>query len=211
MTKTQRELLILVGILVVIAVILFLRSGGGDDTPTAPVTDVPSSGQTVTPGTDDPQTLLITQAPMEMLNPMLTDSAVTARIAAGAISDPFASNRRTSSGTPTRQPARQPDPVRRDPTLQETFLPEWPDGVTYQALLPRIDAPGEYSVQFNGQSVRVGGQITGTRWNNIAGTEWVLREASRLVIVIRREVHTSTRWEITWYRHVRMQSMEDER
>ncbi len=211
MTKTQRELLILVGILVVIAVILFLRSGGGDDTLTAPVTDVPSAGQTVTPGTDDPQTLLITQAPMEMLNPMLTDSAVTARIAAGAISDPFASNRRTSSGTPTRQPARQPDPVHRDPTLREIFLPEWPDDLEYEGLFPRVDAPGEYTVQFNSQAVRVGERVLGTTWNNIAGTEWVLREASRLVIVIRREVKTSTRWEITWYRHVRMQSMEDDR
>jgi len=209
MTKTQRELLILAGILAVIVVIILLRSGGENETPTAPVTRVPSAGQTVVPGTDDPQTMLLTQAPMEMLNPMLTDSAATARIEAGLIRDPFASDRRTSSRGPSRQPTLQPDPVRRDPTLEESYLENWPEGVTYGGIMERVDAPGEFSVRFNGQPVRVGGQIPGTRWNNIAGTEWVLREASRLVIVIRREVKTSTLWNITWYRHVRMQSMED--
>ncbi|MFC1500503.1 hypothetical protein ACFL6T_05770 [Candidatus Zixiibacteriota bacterium] len=210
MTKTQRELLILGGILAVIVVIIVLRMGGGDETPVVPVTNVPPAGQRVTPGTDNLQGLDITQAPVEMLNPMLTDSAVTARIAAGTIRDPFASDRRISTRTPSRTP-RQTDPVRSEPTLREVYLESWPDGVTFQGLLPRIDAPGEYAVQFNGEPVRTGETIAGTRWNNIAGTEWVLREASRLVIVIRREVKTSTRWEITWYRHVRMQSMEADR
>ncbi|MFC1627502.1 hypothetical protein ACFL3H_00130 [Gemmatimonadota bacterium] len=210
MTKTQRELLILVGILVVIAVILFLRLGGGGDAPPAPIANTPAA-QRVTPGADDPQTLLITQAPAEMLNPMLADSAVTARITAGAIMDPFASVRLTSSQTSSRQTTRQPEPVRSAPSLREIPLSDWPEGLKYDGLVSRAGVPGEYSVLFNDQPVQVGGKIPGTQWNNTEGTEWVLREANRLVIVIQREVHTDRIWEVTTYRHVIRPSVERER
>jgi len=222
MTKQKRELLILVGILIVIAVLLIVRLGGEGDIPPFPVTaNVPPAGRTVTPGTaqpggtGNPRTLLITQAPVEMLNPMFSDSAVTARIEAGAIRDPFASIHRTSSRTSQRQPTRQqtsqPPRISTPPPMGEIFLDDWPDDIEFGGLIERIDAPGEFSVRLNGQWVRVGGQVPGTTWNNIAGSEWELREASRLLIVIRREVKNNTRWEITWYKHVRMQLMESDR
>lgn len=210
MTKQQRELLILVGILVVIAVILIFRLGGGEDTPPLPVTaSAPPAGQTVTPGTaqpgetGNPRTLLITQAPMEMLNPMLSDSAVAARIEAGAIRDPFASVHRTASRAPSRQPIRQPPRISTPPSLRETFLDDWPDDVRFQALIERADAPGFYSVRFNGQLVIMG--------DKIPGTEWVLIEASKILIVIKKVIKTSTRNEIMWYKHVPLQSMETDR
>jgi len=222
MTKQKRELLILAGILIVIAVLLIVRLGGEGDIPPFPVTaNVPPAGRTVTPGTaqpggtGNPRTLLITQAPVEMLNPMFSDSAVTARIEAGAIRDPFASVHRTasraSSRQPTRQQASQPSRISTPPPLREFFLDDWPDDVEYGGLIPRVDAPGEYSVRFNGRPMRVGEKIPGTEWNDILGTEWELREASRLLIVIRREVKNDTKWEITWYRYVIMQLMESDR
>ncbi|MFC1595307.1 hypothetical protein ACFL3X_00125 [Gemmatimonadota bacterium] len=213
MTKTQRELLILGGILVVIVVILLLRQGGEGDTLTTPVTtNEPSAGQTVAPGTsgtaqppgtENPQTLLITQAPAEMLNPMLSDSAIAARIESGSIRDPFASDHRITSRNPSRQPTRQPTRAPDPPTPREDFLDDWPEDVQFQMLIERADAPGFYSARFNGQLVAEGGKLP--------GTEWVLIEASKIQIVIKRVIQTSTRHEITWYYYRPLQSMETDR
>ena len=223
MSKTQRELLILVGILLVIAVILYIRLGGGGEGAAPPPATTPPAGQTAAPGTpgttgpaqpgggESPEPLLITQAPAEMLNPALTDSAVAARISSGRIRDPFASDRRASTRAPTRTPTRREPEPRAEPTLRETWLEDWPPGITYEGLMPRLDAPGEFAVEFNGHTVRVGEPIPGTGVSGIPDSEWVLREASTLVILIRREVKDDSRWEVTWYRHIRNESMESGR
>jgi len=213
MTKTQRELLILVGILVVIAVIFIIRQSGNGDIPVLPPTGtVPANARTAAPGSArDPGSLLITQAPSGMLNPALSDSAVTARITAGRIQDPFATNRRTSTRVPTTQTTTQPTTqttTREPPSRREITLTEWPDGVGYEMVLSRPGSPGEYVVLFNDQQVLVGEVIPGTRWNNIPGTEWKLLEATRLLVRIQREVHTSAIWEVSTYRYVIRPSTE---
>jgi hypothetical protein len=213
MTKTQRELLMLVGILIVIGVILILRLGGNGDIPDLPPADtVPSTTRTATSGSaGDPGSLLITQAPMEMLNPALSDSAVTARITTGRIRDPFATNRRTNTRVPTTTTTTQQttqQTTTREPEMRENIHTEWPEGVRYDLLISRTGRPGEYSVLFNDQPVLVGEVIPGTRWNNIPETEWKLLEATPLRIVIQREVHTTEIWEVSTYRYVIRPSME---
>jgi hypothetical protein len=210
MTKTQREVLILIGILIVIGVILIIRLGGGGNAPALPPPGTLPAGSAASPGpADDPGALLITQAPVEMLNPALSDSAIAARIMNGPIRDPFASNRRTTR--PVRQTDPQPTVTRAPPERREIALTDWPEGVRYDMLSAIPGSPGEYSVLFNDQPVRVGEVIPGTRYNDEPGTEWRLVEASRLLIVIQREIHTDRIWEVSTYRHVLRPSMESDR
>jgi len=213
MTKTQRELLMLVGILIVIGVILVIRlSGNGDIPDLPPAGTVTSTTRTATQGSaGDPGSLLITQAPMEMLNPALSDSAVAARITAGRIRDPFATTRRSNTRVPPVQPPTQPTTqptTTRAPDRREITLTEWPDGVNYDMVMSRPGRPGEYSVLFNDQPVLVGEVIPGTMWNTIPETEWKLLEATPLRIVIQREVKTTEIWEVSTYRYVIRPSME---
>lgn len=196
MSKTQRELLILGGILAALAVILVLRFSGGEEDGTT-VASPSSSAQQEETASSRPLTRgemmrgeqsgartaaevqgeLAGALPLELVAPGLTDSAVTVRIRQGAIPDPFSEVR--GSVRRTAQPSRQ-QPARQQPReYREVQLNDWPEGIDFQGLLPVMGQSGVYAAQFNNQTVRVG--------ERIPGTDWELTESSRLLIRLRRE------------------------
>ncbi|MFO7769066.1 MAG: hypothetical protein R6W82_08970 [bacterium] len=198
MSKTQRELLILGGILGVLAVILLLRFGGGEEeapvpageeqpVPTRPLTrgEMMRGEGGGTPTASQIQGELARQLPMDLVVPGLSDSAVTARIAAGGVPDPFSELRgpvrRTTRSTP------QPTSTRSPRAWRQETLSDWPSGLDFQGLIPVMGEPGVYAAQFNNHSVRVG--------EKIPGTDWELREASRLLVrLYRRDESTRTEY-----------------
>ena len=192
MSKTQRELLMLAGILVFLGGILYVRlSGAGESSPPS---TVPASGsrtqavslpegavpRTMTPG-DQPGHL--PQSSLAFFEPGLTDSAVTARIFSSIVGDPFASIRGGQT-RPTQQITR---PQIQQPTTQRArrveYLDDWPAQITYQGHFPVAGSPGVYRAMFNGRIVQVG--------EKIAPTEYILVEASALLVQIRWEDQSS--------------------
>jgi len=195
MSKTQRELLILGGILAALAVILVLRFSGGEEGTTASSPSSSAQQEQTSPSRPltrgemmrgeqggartaaEVQGELAGSLPLELVAPGLTDSAVTARIRQGAIPDPFSEVRGTVRRT-TRSSQQQP--ARQQPRdYREVQLNDWPEGIDFQGLLPVMGQPGVYAAQFNNQTVRVG--------ERIPGTDWELTESSRLLIRLRRE------------------------
>ncbi len=59
------------------------------------------------------------------------------------------------------------------------YLDDWPAQITYQGHFPVAGSPGVYRVSFNGRIVEVG--------EKIAPTEYILVEASALLVQIRWE------------------------
>jgi hypothetical protein len=185
MTKTQRELSILGGILLVLSVMLFLRfrpggAGGSSTVPPAMGTPGAATQPAGTPATG-PGTVPIplSQYPLELLEPGLSDSMVTAKITTGGFADPFSRDRgrvRETAPTPTRPTIQAPAAPR---PWRDQQLSEWPPGVRYQGVIEKVDAPGSYTVRFNGQIVDVG--------EKIPTTDWILAEANAVLIRIRRE------------------------
>jgi hypothetical protein len=189
-TKQQRELLTFFGIIVVLAVILIIRfTGGGGDTVTPPGSQPVATGpatpgnQTPSPGGQgqtetDPDDLTVDQVPIEMLHPALSDSAVTARITAGSITNPFAENRRTE---PVRQPSRQQSrPTRIDTVYREVPLDEWPEELSFSTLVERSDAPGVWRARINGSWYEMGDEIEGAGWK-------VMEVGARLIRLQKQE------------------------
>ncbi len=184
MTKTQRELAILGGILAVLVVIMVMRSGGGDGTATDSSTTAAASPQrpATRPGTTPggaAQQPPLSQYPLELLEPGLSDSAVTAKIRSGGFADPFALDRGRSRPAPTPATTTQPSRPQPPRTWTDRQLSEWPAGVRYQGLIEKEDAPGSYTVRFNNRATDVG--------ETIPGTEWRLIEASPILIRIQRD------------------------
>jgi len=184
MSKTQRELLILGGILATLAVILIMRFGGGESTSPAqtPATATSGGGSPgTTPGSTVPaqgtatDTQLLAQYPLEMLVPGLGDSAVAARIRSNSVPDPFSSTwgRATRPVTTTRPTPSQP---RTKPTVQ---LDDWPAGVRFNGVSGNIDDPGQYVALFSGRPVKQG--------DKIPGTEYVVETVTATVVIIRGE------------------------
>ncbi len=184
MTKTQRELAILGGILAVLSVLLVLRlrSGGGGSSGTVPPAMGTPGAATQPAGTPatGPGTVPIplSQYPLELLEPGLSDSMVAAKIMAGGFADPFSRDRsRVQETAPA--PARQNTTPAAPRPWRDQQLSQWPPGVRYQGVIEKVDAPGNYTVRFNGQIVDVG--------EKIPTTDWVLAEANALLVRIRRE------------------------
>ena len=184
MSKTQRELLMLSGILIVLGGILYLRLGRGGESPsTVTVQNQGSQVQTtslpggVTPGTTPPGVLA--QYPLEFLEPGLTDSAVTARIYGSSVGDPFARYR----GRPTRTTQQTTRPQQRVPATppprQVIYLDDWPPQVRYQGVFQVAGSPGVFRARFNGRNVQLG--------EKISPTQYVLVDASPLLVRIRWE------------------------
>ncbi len=204
MTKQQRELLTFFGILVVLGGILVMRFSGGNETvppPGQPATATGAAGQPgpgstpggpTQPGTE-PGSLTVDQVPIEMLDPALSDSAVTARIMAGSITNPFAANRRTVPvRQPTRRPEPEPEPVER--TTERVTYEDWPDELRYGGISERADAPGVYRVRINNEYFLQGETVT--------GTGWVIRElAARLVRLYKFESRGTTDYH-HYFQHV---------
>ncbi len=200
MSKTQRELLILGSILAALAVILLLRFTGGEDEVPAEQVQQQISTRPMTrgemmrgsrggtqPTPAQIQGELASQLPLELVVPGLSDSAVTAKIRAGGVPDPFSELRgpvRRTTQTRPRSTVQQPPREWRSVTLTD-----WPQALDFQGLLPVMGEPGIYAAQFNNRSVRVG--------EKVPGTEWELTEASRLLIRVRLR-DTSTRTEYTY-------------
>jgi len=196
MTKQQRELLTFFGILVVLGTILIIRfSGGGDEivppagSPATTASSTARPGGTPAPGTasqpgTDPGDLTVDQVPIEMLNPALSDSAVSARITAGSITNPFAENRRT---TPVRQPSRQPtrDPAPLERIARERTLEDWPEDLSFSTLVERSDAPGVWRARINNAWYEMGDEIEGTGWQ--------LMEVGRRIIRLQKKEQTRER------------------
>ncbi len=207
MSKTQRELLMLAGILVFLGGILYIRlSGGGESsrpstmpapgsrtqTASRPVGTAPG---TMTPGGEGLQS----QSALAFFEPGLTDSAVTARIFSSSVGNPFA-RYRGGQTRPTRPSTR---PQRQQPatplTRRVEYLDDWPPQITYQGVFPVADSPGVFRARFNGRNVQVG--------EKIAPTEYVLVEASPLLVQIRWE---DRRRNTIWiFRYLRQQPVPD--
>jgi hypothetical protein len=183
MTKTQRELLILGGILSVLAVVIVMRGRNSSGSLPANAARPTSSGTQATnpPGTqavDPTSTQLMQQYPIAMLVPGLSDSAVVARIRAATVPDPFVANRgrvTRPTQTPVQRPQRPPQP-RTKPTVN---LQDWPAGVRFNILAQVAGSPGVYRATFSGRPVSVG--------EKIPGTEFVLVDATATYLVIRAE------------------------
>ena len=187
MSKTQRELLILGGILAARSGILIMRIGGGDSAPTTPPAQTPamatSGGGTpgTTPGSTVPgqgsatDTQLLAQYPLEMLVPGLSDSAVAARIRSGEVPDPFSATRgrQTRPASTTRPTPSRP---RAKPTVE---LDDWPAGVRFNGVSGNIDDPDQYVALFSGRPVKQG--------DKIPGTEYVVVTVTATVVEIRGE------------------------
>ncbi len=198
MTKTQRELAILGGILAVLVVIMVMRSRGGDGAAGGPAagprtTAAAGSPQrpATRPGTSPGGTAqrpLLTQYPLELLEPGLSDSAVTAKIRSGGFADPFALDRGRSRPPPTPTTTTQPNQPQPPRTWTDRQLSEWPAGIRYGGLIEKEDSPGSYTVRFNDRAIDVG--------ETIPGTEWRLIEASPILIRIQRD---DTRNRIHYY------------
>jgi hypothetical protein len=189
MTKTQRELSILGSILTVLSVLLVLRfrPGGGPVTPPpggTPTTTTRPTARPAQPGgtpATGPGTVAIplSQYPLELLEPGLSDSMVAAKIVAGGFSDPFSHDRgRVQETSPTPARPRTTTPAAPRP-WREQQLSAWPPGVRFVAVVEKVDAPGNFTVNFGGRIIDVG--------ETIPGTDWMLVEANAVLIRIRRE------------------------
>jgi hypothetical protein len=192
MTKTQRELSILGGILLVLSVLLVLRfrpGGAGSSGTVPPATGTQTAANRPAPRPAQPGgtpatapgtvAIPLSQYPLELLEPGLSDSMVTAKITTGGFADPFSRDRgrvRETAPTPTRPTIQAPAAPR---PWRDQQLSEWPPGVRYQGVIEKVDAPGSYTVRFNGQIVDVG--------EKIPTTDWILAEANAVLIRIRRE------------------------
>lgn len=197
MSKTKRELLIFAAIMVVLGGILYLRFGGGGESrspvPTSNQTssvtstsEVPDQSQTLQG--EDPHALLSAHSPDLLLDPTLSDSAVAVRITRGSFIDPFARDRPRASQTTPRPATQQQTQQSNQDRLVEEYLPDWPEGIRYQALMGVAGEPGVYTVTFNGRVVRVDEQIPST-----LSPGFVLVEASPSLIWIRKEVKSGSR------------------
>jgi len=204
MTKQQRELLLFFGILVVLGGILVLRFSGGDETVAPPGQSAAATGTAGQPGPGStpggptqpgtgPGSLTVDQVPIEMLDPALSDSAVTARIMTGSITNPFAANRRTAPARPpTRRTEPEPEPVER--TTERITHEEWPDELNYGGISEKADAPGVFRVRINGEYFEQGDTVTGTGWE--------IRElAARLVRLYKFESRGTTDY-YHYFQHV---------
>jgi len=193
MSKTQRELLMLFGILVVLGGILYLKLGRGEEssaagTPPGRVSQMQVPGQPtggLSPDTtrsgDQPNPL--DHYPLESLEPGLTDSAVAARIARGSIADPFARYRGRPTRTtqrPTRTETQEPE---IPPPLQWIYLEDWPAGMRFQGVYPVAGSPGVWRTRFNGRNVQIGEKVPSAN----PSAEYVLVDASPLLVRIKWE------------------------
>ena len=206
MSKTQRELLMLAGILVFLGGILYVRlSGGGESSPSstvsAPGSQVQPGSQPggsapgmVTPGIQPD----LPQSAMAFFALGLTDSAATARIFRSSVGDPFA-NIRGGQTRPTQQVTRPQRPQTTQPARSVKYLDDWPAQVTYQGHFPVAGSRGVFRAMFNGRIVKVG--------EKIAPTEYILVEASALLVQIRWEDQSSN---TVWiFRYLKQQSIPD--
>lgn len=206
MSKTKRELLMLAGILVLLGGIFFVRMGGGEQSsspstvsPGSQTQTAPQPGGTA-PGTMTPgdQPGLLSQSALAFFEPGLTDSAVTARIFSSTVGDPFASIRGVQT-RPARQVTRPQQQPITQPVRRVQYLDDWPAQITYQGHFPVAGSPGVYRVSFNGRIVEVG--------EKIASTEYILVEASALLVQIRWEDQLSN---TVWiFRYIRQQPVPD--
>jgi hypothetical protein len=187
MTKTQRELSILGGILLVLAILLILRfrPGGGAIPPPAAGTSpavtrpVPRPAQPGGTPATGAVSIPLSQYPLELLEPGLSDSAVAAKITAGGFADPFSRDRgrvQETAAAPAQPTPRTPAAPR---PWRDQQLSDWPAGVRCQSVIEKVNAPGSYTVRFNGRIVDVG--------EKIPGTDWILVEANAILVRIRRE------------------------
>lgn len=207
MSKTQRELLMLAGILVFLGGILYIRlSGGGKSSSPSTVPASGSQTQTVSqpggtaPGTMTPgdQPGLPPQSALAFFEPGLTDSAVTARIFSSTVGDPFA-RIRGGQTRPTQRitrPQRQPT---TQPARRVEYLDDWPARITYQGHFPVAGSPGVFRARFNGRTVQVG--------EKIPPTDYILVEASALLVQIRWE--DQLRNTVWIFRYLKQQSIPD--
>jgi hypothetical protein len=188
MSKTQRELLILGGILATLAVVLVMRGRGSSGTRPANAarqssasTQATTPGGTTTPGNqavDPTSTELMRQYPIAMLVPTLSDSAVAARIRAATVPNPFAENRGRVT-RPQQAPVRRPQRPTQPRTRPTIDLTDWPAGVRFNILAEVPDSPGVWRASFSGRPVNVG--------EKIRGTEFVLVDATAAYLIIRAE------------------------
>jgi hypothetical protein len=180
MSKTQRELLILGGILATLTVVLVVRGRGSRPANAARQTS-PGTEATTAEGSQavDPTSAeLMRQYPIAMLVPTLSDSAVTARIRAATVPDPFAENRGRVT-RPQQAPVRRPQRPTQPRTRPTIDLTDWPAGVRFNILAEVPDSPGVWRASFSGRPVNVG--------EKIRGTEFVLVDATAAYLIIRAE------------------------
>lgn len=205
MSKTQRELLMLFGILVLIGGILYLRLGRGGEssaagTPPGLVPQVQAPGQPtgglspdMTRSGDQPNPLA--QYPMEFPEPGLTDSAVAARITSGSIADPFARYRGRPIRTTQRPTQAQTQETVTPPPPHVIYLEDWPAGIRYQGVFPIAGSPGRWRARFNGRNVQIGERVPSAN----PSAEYVLVDASPVLVQIRWEDEDSNTVRIFTY------------
>jgi hypothetical protein len=203
MSKQQRELLILFGILVVLGGIFYMRFGRGGQSPNPQLAQLqqgqppagggtPGAGTPGQPGTQLPT--LATQFPLDFLLPGLSDSALVAKIMRERTPNPFAQNhlRPPRVRSETTQPTRPTRPAQPDTVLVE--LDSWPRGMGYRGVTPVLSEPGVFTVNINGQALRTGDEIP--------GTGFMVVEVNPLLVRIRKEETVGNVTTITTYRHI---------
>lgn len=202
MSKQQRELLILFGILVVLGGIFYMRFGRGGNSPN-PQLAQPQQGQPAgggTPGAGTPGQpgdqlpTLATQFPLDFLLPGLSDSTLAVKIMGGRTPNPFATNhmRPPRVRSDQTQQTRTTRPAQPDTHLVE--LDKWPEGIRYTAVTPVLNEPGVFTVTINGLVLR--------KDDEIPGTGFVVVEITPLLVRIRKEETVGNVTTITTYRHI---------